>query len=122
MLTLPPVDPPRWWRFATRIGRDHYIRVDTCDYAVHPLAIGRKVQVCTDTDEVIVTLPPRRSRSRPPPAVLGETADDHRPVHARAAALLGDELSEEICHHSIDSRMRSRVRRPILLIVGLLST
>ncbi|MFE4821670.1 hypothetical protein ACFRFU_35580 [Streptomyces sp. NPDC056704] len=41
MLALPPVDPPRWWRFATRIARDHYIRVDTCDYSVHPLAIGK---------------------------------------------------------------------------------
>ncbi|MFJ7768043.1 Mu transposase domain-containing protein [Streptomyces sp. NPDC097107] len=58
MLALPPVDPPRWWRFATRVSRDHYIRVDTCDYSVHPLAIGKKAQVRTDTDEVIVTLTP----------------------------------------------------------------
>lgn len=37
MLALPPVDPPLWWRFGTRLGRgDLYVRVDTCDYSVHP--------------------------------------------------------------------------------------
>ncbi|MEV6118850.1 hypothetical protein AB0L59_41930 [Streptomyces sp. NPDC052109] len=36
MLTLPAVDPPTWWRFATRLRRDHYVRVDTCDYSVDP--------------------------------------------------------------------------------------
>ncbi|GAA1894441.1 IS21 family transposase [Streptantibioticus ferralitis] len=54
MLTLPAVDPPTWWRFATRLGRDHYVRVDTCDYSVDPAAIGHLVTVLTDTDEVIV--------------------------------------------------------------------
>jgi transposase len=55
MLTLPPVDPPAWWRFSTRIGRDHYVRIDTCDYSVHPRAIGRTVTVRADTEEIIVT-------------------------------------------------------------------
>ncbi|MCX5208240.1 IS21 family transposase [Kitasatospora sp. NBC_00240] len=54
MLTVPPVGPPNWWRFHTRIGRDHYIRVDTNDYSVHPRAIGRTVMVRTDTEEVTV--------------------------------------------------------------------
>jgi transposase len=54
MLTIPPVDPPAWWRFHTRIGRDHYIRVDTCDYSVHPRAIGRTVTVRSDNEEVTV--------------------------------------------------------------------
>ncbi|MFI7021013.1 Mu transposase domain-containing protein [Streptomyces sp. NPDC050164] len=43
MLTLLPVDPPAWWRMQTRIGRDHYVRVETNDYSVHPDAIGRTV-------------------------------------------------------------------------------
>ncbi|WP_371480411.1 IS21 family transposase [Kitasatospora sp. NBC_00315] len=55
MLTVPPVGPPNWWRFHTRIGRDHYIRVDTNDYSVHPRAIGRTVMVRTDTEEITVT-------------------------------------------------------------------
>ncbi|MGP3686614.1 Mu transposase domain-containing protein [Streptomyces sp. IBSNAI002] len=37
----PAVDPPAWWRFQTRLGRDHYVSVDTCDYSVDPAAIGR---------------------------------------------------------------------------------
>lgn len=54
MLALPPVGPLAWWRFHTRIGRDHYIRVDTNDYSVHPRAIGRLVVVRVDTEEVTV--------------------------------------------------------------------
>lgn len=57
MLTLPPVDPPAWWRMQIRIGRDHYVRVDTNDYSVHPDAIGRTVTVLTDNDEVIALAP-----------------------------------------------------------------
>ncbi|MFE4998950.1 hypothetical protein ACFRH4_48400 [Streptomyces mirabilis] len=57
MLTLPPVDPPAWWRMQTRIGRDHYVRVDTNDYSVHPDAIGRIVTVLTDNDEVLALAP-----------------------------------------------------------------
>jgi transposase len=36
MMPLPPVDPPGWWRTSLRLPRDHYVRVDTCDYSVHP--------------------------------------------------------------------------------------
>ncbi|MET7550915.1 hypothetical protein ABZS94_35165 [Streptomyces sp. NPDC005500] len=57
MLALPPVDPPAWWRLQTRIGRDHYIRVDTCDYSVHPAAIGCAVTVLCDNDEITVLAP-----------------------------------------------------------------
>ncbi|GAA1262397.1 IS21-like element ISMbo1 family transposase [Kitasatospora nipponensis] len=54
MLALPATGPGHWWRFQTRLGRDHYIRVDTCDYSVHPRAIGHRVTVLTDTDQVQV--------------------------------------------------------------------
>ncbi|WP_406729236.1 Mu transposase domain-containing protein [Streptomyces sp. GD-15H] len=36
---------------------DHYVRVDTNDYSVHPAAIGRTVTVLTDNDEVIALAP-----------------------------------------------------------------
>jgi hypothetical protein len=88
MLALPPVDPPRWWRFSTRIGRDHYIRVDTCDYSVHPLAIGKKVQVRTDTDEVVVTLTPGGAEVARHPRCWAKQQTITDPVHARAAAVL----------------------------------
>ncbi|WP_031488144.1 IS21 family transposase [Streptomyces bicolor] len=53
MLTLPPVDPPGWWRSSLRLPRDHYVRIDTCDYSVHPLAIGRRIEVKADLDQVL---------------------------------------------------------------------
>lgn len=55
MLAIPPVAPPHWWPFRTRLGRDHYVRVDTNDYSVHPRAIGRTVTVRADTEEITVT-------------------------------------------------------------------
>jgi transposase len=55
MLAIPPVDPPRWWPLHTRIGRDHYIRLDTNDYSVHPRAIGHTVTVQADTEQITVT-------------------------------------------------------------------
>jgi transposase len=95
MLTLPPVDPPRWWRFHTRIGRDHYIRVDTCDYSVHPMAIGRTVVVRTDTEEVVATLTPggREVARHARCWAKHQTITD--PGHARTAA----ELRGRYRHH-----------------------
>ena len=52
MLPLPPTAPPRWWQTSVRIGRDHYIRLDTCDYSVDPAAIGRIVRIEADTETV----------------------------------------------------------------------
>ena len=104
MLALPPVDPPRWSRFFTRIGRDHYIRVDTCDYSVHPLAIGKKVQVTTSIDEVIATLTPggavvaRHARCW----AKHQTITD--PDHARTAAALRGEYR----HHTAAQAARLR--------------
>jgi transposase len=55
MLALPPVGPSQWYRFHTRLGRDHYIRIDLNDYSVHPRAIGTRIQVSCDTDQIRVT-------------------------------------------------------------------
>ncbi|MFE2611931.1 IS21 family transposase [Streptomyces mirabilis] len=52
MLPLPPTAPPRWWQTSVRIGRDHFIRLDTCDYSVDPAAIGRIVRIEADTETV----------------------------------------------------------------------
>lgn len=55
MLDLPPVPPVTGWRASTRLPRDHYIRLDANDYSVHPTAIGRRVQITADLEEVVVT-------------------------------------------------------------------
>lgn len=54
MLTLPPVAPVLGWRAATRLARDHYIRLDSNDYSVHPAVIGRRIEVVADLDRVRV--------------------------------------------------------------------
>lgn len=55
MMPLPPVLPDPAWRETKRLGRDHWVRVGTCDYSVHPRAIGRRVDIRMDLDEVVVT-------------------------------------------------------------------
>jgi transposase len=54
MLTSPPVAPVIGWRTSTRLARDHYVRLDSNDYSVHPAAIGRRIEVVADLDRVKV--------------------------------------------------------------------
>lgn len=54
MLALPPVAPVTGWKFTTRLARDHYVRLDSNDYSVHPAVIGRKVDVHADLHRVRV--------------------------------------------------------------------
>lgn len=55
MMPLPPVLPDPAWRETKRLGRDHWVRIATCDYSVHPRAIGRRADIRMDLDEVVVT-------------------------------------------------------------------
>ena len=55
MMALPPALPDPAWAETKRLGRDHWVRVGTCDYSVHPRAIGRRVEIRMDLDEVVVT-------------------------------------------------------------------
>jgi transposase len=52
MLPLPPVAPATGWRVSTRLARDHYVRLDSNDYSVHPAVIGRRVEVAADLHRV----------------------------------------------------------------------
>ena len=38
----------------TRLARDHYVRLDTNDYSVHPAVIGRRIEVLAELDRVRV--------------------------------------------------------------------
>jgi transposase len=55
MMAFPPVGPDTSRRFTVRLPRDHYVRVDTCDYSVNPRFVGRRVEVRVTLDEVIAT-------------------------------------------------------------------
>jgi transposase len=54
MVALPPVAPVVGWRSATRLPRDHYVRLDANDYSVHPSVVGRRVEVTADCEQVEV--------------------------------------------------------------------
>ncbi len=50
---LPPIDTATiGWRTSLVLPRDYYVRLDTCDYSVHPSAIGQRVEVLADLDTV----------------------------------------------------------------------
>jgi hypothetical protein len=55
MLAFPPVLPDPSLRFSVRLPRDHYVRVDTCDYSVNPRFIGRRVDVRVTLTDVVAT-------------------------------------------------------------------
>jgi transposase len=69
MLGLPPVAPETGWRAWTRLARDHYVRVDSNDYSVHPAAIGRRIEVSADLARVRVLCD-------------GQTVADHQRIWA----------------------------------------
>jgi hypothetical protein len=54
MLSLPPVPPVLGWRQTTRLPRDHYVRLDSNDYSVHPSVVGRRIEVTADAGQVEV--------------------------------------------------------------------
>ncbi|MEO3931153.1 IS21 family transposase [Micromonosporaceae bacterium B7E4] len=86
MVALPPVAPALGWRHQVRLGRDHWVRVETCDYSVHPAAIGRLVDVVADLDNVTATCAgqpvARHERSWAPHQSITD------PAHAEEAARL----------------------------------
>jgi transposase len=50
---LPPIDTATiGWRHSLVLPRDYYVRLDSCDYSVHPSAIGQRVEVIADLDTV----------------------------------------------------------------------
>jgi transposase len=78
MLAFPPVLPDPSLRLATRLPRDHYVRVEGNDYSVNPRFVGRRVQVRVTLDEVIV-------------GCEGTEVARHRRVLARHQSLLAPE-------------------------------
>lgn len=83
MLELPPVAPVVGWRTAIRLPRDHYVRLDSNDYSVHPSVIGRRVEITADAERVSVTCAGRRVAHHPRCWAAHQSITD--PVHAAAA-------------------------------------
>jgi transposase len=55
MLALPPGAPVTGWNITVRLPRDHYVRLAANDYSVHPAAVGRRVAVTADLEQVSVS-------------------------------------------------------------------
>lgn len=86
MVGLPPVAPQVGWHRSTRLPRDYYVRVDSCDYSVHPSVIGRRVDVAAGLAEVTVTCDGQSVARHERSWAAHQTITD--PVHAEAAAVL----------------------------------
>jgi transposase len=86
MLTLPPVPPATGWRNSTRLARDHYIRLDSNDYSVHPAVIGRRIEVVADLDRVHVMCDGKAVADHERVWAWHQTITD--PEHREAANLL----------------------------------
>jgi len=86
MLTLPPVAPVVGWQDSLLLPRDHYVRVDSNDYSVRPSAVGRRVQVLADLEQVVVTCAGRVVAAHGRCWARQQTISD--PEHVAAAAAL----------------------------------
>ena len=91
MLALPPVTPTTGWRASTRLPRDHYIRLDSNDYSVHPGVIGRRVEVVADLERVRVFCDGRTVADHERVWAKHQTISD--PEHVAAARLMRWERS-----------------------------
>jgi transposase len=86
MLALPPVPPATGWRFSARLARDHYVRLDSNDYSVHPAAIGRRIEVTADLARVRVLCDGKTIADHERVWAWHQTITD--PVHLDAAKAL----------------------------------
>jgi transposase len=86
ILALPPVPPSTGWENPLRLPRDHYVRLNSNDYSVHPAVIGRRVLVRADLDRVQVWCDGDVVADHERVWARHQTISD--PNHVRAAQLL----------------------------------
>jgi transposase len=86
VLSLPPVAPVVGWRCSTRLPRDHYVRLDSNDYSVHPNVIGRRIEVLADLRRVRVVCDGRQVADHDRIWAKHQTLTD--PEHLAAAQAL----------------------------------
>jgi transposase len=94
MLAFPPVLPDVALRFAARVPRDHYLRVETNDYSVHPRFVGRRVEVRVSLDSVVATCE-------------GTVVADHRRCLARHEVVLAPEHARALGAMRAEAAARS---------------
>ena len=85
-MAVPPVlpDPPR--RETKRLGRGHWGRMGTCDYSVHALGSGRRVDDLMDGAGGVLTCAGGRVARPPGSWARHRTVTD--PAHERARQVM----------------------------------
>ena len=86
MLPLPPVPPVTGWESVGRLPRDHYVRLDSNDYSVHPAAVGRRIVIRADLDRIRVWCDGQLVADHARVWARHQTISD--PAHVAAARLL----------------------------------
>ena len=86
MLALPPVAPVVGWRSSQRLARDHYVRLNSNDYSVHPSVIGRRIEITADLHRVRVLCDGRIVADHE--RVWAKHQTIHDPEHLAAATTL----------------------------------
>jgi transposase len=86
ILSLPPVAPATGWRSSTRLARDHYVRLDSNDYSVHPSVIGRRIEIIADLKRMRVFCDGRSVADHERVWAWHQTISD--PEHVAAAKVL----------------------------------
>jgi len=66
--------------------RDHYVRLDSNDYSIHPAAVGRRIQIRADLAEVTAICDGRAVAQHPRSWAKHQTFTD--PEHAAAATAM----------------------------------
>ncbi|TMR95135.1 IS21 family transposase [Nonomuraea basaltis] len=93
MLPLPPIETGQLgWHNQIRLPRDHWVRLDTCDYSVDPRVIGRRVNVHADLERVTIRCEDRLVGEHARSWAPHQTITD--PGHAETARLLRAEAAQ----------------------------
>jgi len=92
MLPLPPVAPTVGWVNRVRLGRDYYVRLDSSDYSVDPVVIGRSVDVIADLARIEVRHEGRLVAAHDRVWARGMTITD--PAHVAAAKVLREQYQQ----------------------------
>ena len=87
MAPLPPIaESVLGWHNRIRLPRDHYVRLDTCDYSVDPAVTGQMVDVRAGLARVTVTCAGRLVACHDRSWVAHQTVTD--PAHKAAADVM----------------------------------
>jgi hypothetical protein len=116
MLPLPPVAPVTGWRSSSRLPRDHYIRLDSNDYSVHPSVIGRRVEIIADLHRVRVFSDGRLVADHD--RVWARHQTIHDPEHLAAARAMRRERLE-VVHPPVHAEVETRRLTDYDVLLGI---